>query len=152
MRMKEDHMKNGQLKAGYNVEISTQEQVITHFGIYKNRTDIGIYIEYLKKYNQYYSTYPHTVEADAGYGSHENYEFLEQNNIEPYLIHKEQKKKFRLDIGRINNQYYNNIGDYFVCPIGQKMLLISITKRTTENGYKQEVSVYQTQNYQECPI
>lgn len=28
MRMKEDHMKNGQLKAGYNVQVGTENQFI----------------------------------------------------------------------------------------------------------------------------
>ena len=30
MRMKEDHMGNGQLKAGYNVQVGTQNQVVVH--------------------------------------------------------------------------------------------------------------------------
>ena len=34
MRMKEDHMMNGQLKPGYNVQISTENQFITHYGIF----------------------------------------------------------------------------------------------------------------------
>jgi hypothetical protein len=39
MRMKEDHLKNGQLKPGYNVQISTNDQVITHFTIHQNPND-----------------------------------------------------------------------------------------------------------------
>ena len=38
MRMKEDAMLNGQLKPGYNVQISTENQFITNFGIYQRPT------------------------------------------------------------------------------------------------------------------
>jgi transposase len=156
MRMKDDHMKNGQLKAAYNIQISTQEQVITHFGIYQNRTDTGTYIDHLKSYNKSYGVYPQTVVADAGYGSQENYDFLEENKIENYVkynwFHKEQKKKFKTDISRVNNLYYNKKEDYFVCPIGQKMYLKSEYKRTTENGYEQQISVYEAQNCKGCPL
>jgi len=156
MRMKEDHMKNGQLKAAYNVQISTQEQVITHFGIYQNRTDTGTYIDHLKRYKQSYGVYPKTAVADAGYGSDENYEFLERNGIEAYVkynwFHKEQKRKFRTDISRVSNLYYNEKGDYFICPIGQRMRLVSRVNSTTENGYEQEISVYQARNCQGCPM
>ena len=39
MRMKEDHMKNGQLKLAYNVQIATEEQFITNVGIYQRAGD-----------------------------------------------------------------------------------------------------------------
>jgi arginine utilization protein RocB len=39
MRMKEDHMKNGQLKPGYNVQISTSNQLIFNYTIHTNTTD-----------------------------------------------------------------------------------------------------------------
>ena len=39
MRMKEDHMQNGQLKPGYNVQISTSNQFIVNYTIHPNPTD-----------------------------------------------------------------------------------------------------------------
>lgn len=39
MRMKEDHLLNGQLKPAYNAQISTQNQVIGHYTIHQNPTD-----------------------------------------------------------------------------------------------------------------
>ncbi len=156
MRMKEDHLKNGQLKAAYNVQISTQEQVITHFGIYQNRTDTGTYIDHLESYNQFYGTYPQTVVADAGYGSEENYNYLEEHGIEAYVkynwFHKEQKKKFKNDISRIENLYYNEEGNYFICPMGEKMHFLYRYTRKTDNGYEQEISVYQAQRCEGCPL
>ncbi|SPZ88045.1 Transposase domain (DUF772) [Sphingobacterium multivorum] len=39
MRMKEDHMKNGQLKPGYNIQISTSNQYIVNYTIHPTPTD-----------------------------------------------------------------------------------------------------------------
>ncbi|MDZ7843188.1 MAG: hypothetical protein U5K99_00060 [Anaerolineales bacterium] len=40
MRMKEDHMRNGQLKPGYNIQMGTEGQFITGFSIHQ-RAPIG---------------------------------------------------------------------------------------------------------------
>ena len=37
MRMKDDHMRNGQLKAGYNVQIGTSNQFILSYSLHNNR-------------------------------------------------------------------------------------------------------------------
>ena len=39
MRMKEDHMKNGQLKAAYNVQISTENQFVLNYTLHQTPTD-----------------------------------------------------------------------------------------------------------------
>ena len=39
MRMKEDHMQNGQLKPGYNAQISTENQIIVNYTLHQNPTD-----------------------------------------------------------------------------------------------------------------
>ena len=39
MHMKEDHMKNGQLKAGYNVQIGVDSEYIVNMGIFSERSD-----------------------------------------------------------------------------------------------------------------
>ena len=39
MRMKEDAMRNGQTKPGYNMQIATQNRFITNYGIYWRPTD-----------------------------------------------------------------------------------------------------------------
>ena len=61
MRMKEDHMKNGQLKAGYNLQIATENQFVLHYDVFSNPTDTKTLLPLLE-------TYPHdlkTVVADA---------------------------------------------------------------------------------------
>jgi len=156
MRMKEDHMKNGQLKPAYNVQISTQNQIITNFGIFQNRNDTATLPNHLNQYYTNYQTYPSISVGDAGYGSEENYEFLAKHKIENYLkynwFHKQQKKKYQKDISRQENLYYNQEQDYYVCPMGQKMQEIYTETRITKTGYKQQIAVYQAQNCNGCPV
>lgn len=88
MRMKEDHMKNGQLKPAYNVQISTKNQFITHFGIYQRPGDTSLLIPYIEAFKQCYGLdrlTSHTVIADAGYGSEQNYEYMAQERITGYV-------------------------------------------------------------------
>ncbi len=39
MRRKDDPMRNGQLKAGYNLQIATENQFVLHYDIFPNPTD-----------------------------------------------------------------------------------------------------------------
>ncbi len=73
MRMKEDHMMNGQLKPGYNVQISTENQFITHYGIYQRPTDTLTYISYQQSFRDRYGRFSESNVTDSGYGSEDNY-------------------------------------------------------------------------------
>ena len=67
-------------------------------------------------------------------------------------FHKEQSKKFKTDISRVENLYYNTVQDFFICPMGQKMEAIGSSKRTSDLGYEYEVTHYQATNYTGCPL
>jgi len=156
MRMKEDHMKNGQLKPAYNVQISTENQFLTHYGIYQNPTDTRTLINYLTKFKEQYKKRSKVVVADAGYGSEENYEYLEKEDIESYVkfnyFHKEQKKSFRMDPHKPENLHYNKEDDCFICPIGQKMECINEYEKPNSHGYVSTVKKYKAQNCKSCSI
>jgi len=49
MRMKEDHMKNGQLKLGYNLQIGTEDQFIVGYSLHQRPTDTRCMKPHLKK-------------------------------------------------------------------------------------------------------
>jgi hypothetical protein len=156
MRMKEDHMKNGQLKPAYNLQLSTENNFITNYSIHQRPGDTATYKPHLDSYNDKYGHYPEIAVADAGFGSAENYEFLENKGIQAYVkynyFHKEQSRKFKLDVSRIENLYYNKAQDYFVCPMGQKMTTIYKSWRTSDLGYKYQVTHYRAQNCSGCPM
>lgn len=154
MRMKDDHMKNGQLKPGYNVQISTENQFITHYGIYQNPTDTRTFIDYLTQFKAIHNFQSKVIVADSGYGSEENYDFLEKENIEHYVkfnyFHTEQKKAFRTNPYRVENLHYNHEEDYFVCPMGQRMKNIGAYEKTDSYGRRSKISKYRALNCSTC--
>lgn len=156
IRMKEDHMRNGQLKPAYNPQISTENQIITHYSIHQTPGDTRTFKSHLEGFKNQYGSHSTTVVADAGYGSEENYEYLEENNIEGFVkynyFHKEQKRAFEKNAFLAENLYYNNQEDYFICPMGQHMTNIGESKKTTENGYVSKVTRYQAKNCTGCPL
>ena len=85
MRMKEDYMNDGVLKPGYNVQISTNDQYILSYSIHSNPTDTTTLIPHLEQFEKNFGTLPKSVIADAGYGSQENYEYLEDNKTQAFV-------------------------------------------------------------------
>ena len=79
MRMKEDHMKNGQLKPGYNWQFSTNNQFVVNYTVEQAATDTTTLPGHLLEHEKLYGEYPQLATADSGYGSEENYEFLEDS-------------------------------------------------------------------------
>lgn len=159
MRMKDDHMGNGQLKAGYNWQISTCDQYILNYDIYHNPTDTLTLPDHLDQFNQMYDIYPEVVVADAGYGSQENYEYLDNIEAEAYVkynyFHKEQKLKNKADKKypfKPDYLHYNEKENYFICPMGQRMNHKYDTKRKTKSGFVQNISVYEARNCEGCPL
>lgn len=156
MRMKDDHMQNGQLKPGYNAQISTDNQYITHYSIHQNPTDTTTLEKHLDGFEAAYQTQSKEVVADAGYGSEENYELLKSKEITPYVkynyFHKEQKRSYKKDPFLVANLYYNPHQDYYVCPMGQHMENIGQGKRTSANGYEATVSYYEAKRCEGCPL
>jgi len=85
MRMKEDHMKNGQLKPGYNLQISTHNQFIVNYSLHPNPNDTRTLPEQIKIFKEHYNRLPEELVADAGYGSQENYTLLNNEGVEAYV-------------------------------------------------------------------
>ena len=156
MRMKEDHMLNGQLKPAYNVQISTENQFISHYDFYPNPTDTLTLIPFLNDFENRYNILPGKVVADSGYGSEENYEFMQVNDIEPFVkfnyFHKEQKRAFKKNSFLSQNLYYNVDEDYYVCPMGQHMEKVGKKKSKTASGYTSTATIYEAKNCKGCPL
>jgi transposase len=159
MRMKDDHMMNGQLKAGYNWQISTSNQYIVNYDIYHNPTDTLTLPHHVSQYKELYNDSPDVLVADSGYGSEQNYEFMEAEQIEAFVkynyFHQEQKLKGKIKPKNAfgsEHLHYNEQGDYFICPMGQKMIKRYDSHSKTKSGYQQTYSVYQAQNCKRCPL
>lgn len=156
MRMKEDAMRNGQTKPGYNLQIATEHQFITDFALFPNPTDTLTMIPFLQSFSNRYDRLAHTVVADSGYGSEENYRFMAENGMEAYVkynyFHMEQRPRFRPDPFKAENFYYNEEHDYCVCPMGQKMRRIGNRHVKTASGYVSESARYRAVRCEGCPL
>ena len=156
MRMKEDAMNNGQTKPGYNLQIATENQFLVDFGLFPNPSDTLTMPLFLTSFHRRYGRFPYEGVADSGYGSEENYRFMEENGIQAYVkynyFHMEQKRSFKQDPRRVENLHYNAEGDYFVCPMGQHMRRVGTRHDRTESGYVIEQAAYRAQHCQGCPM
>lgn len=156
MRLKDDHLQNGQLKPAYNAQISSEEQFVTHFSIHQTPGDTTTLGKHLDGFEQAYETQSKDVVADAGYGSEENYELLEIKDIDAFVkynyFEKEQKQSVKNNPFLQQNLYYNQEEDYYVCPMGQHLRNIKEGKRVSSNGYESKVKYYEAQRCEGCPM
>jgi hypothetical protein len=157
MRMKDDHMKNGQLKPAYNLQVSSNNQYVTHYSIHQATTDTTTLKDHLADFKNEHQIMPAVVTTDAGYGSEENYQYLEQNNITAYVKHNQfdreqneniqSKKPFTAD-----KLHYNKEQDYYVCPMGQHMENKGCYSKKTATGFIQTLTRYEAKNCNNCPL
>ena len=156
MHMKEDAMNNGQTKPGYNLQISAENQFITDFALFPNPTDTLTLIPFFNSFLDRYAHLPSTAVADSGYGSEENYRFMDEVGMEAYVkynrFHIEQRSRYKPNPFHRDNFYYNEAGDYYVCPMGQHMTRIGTSHSKTASGYRSESARYRAQNCRGCPL
>ncbi|AOM82927.1 Transposase [Salisediminibacterium beveridgei] len=158
MRMKDDYMKNGQLKAGYNLQIATEGQYTLAYDIYPNPTDTRTLIPFLDTIERRYFSLPDYIVGDAGYGSEQNYEdiFLNRLSSTPLITYsmyrKEKKRSFKTDRYHVMNWNYNQDQDYFLCPNGKKVTFRYVSKRTDRAGFERTFKVYESEDCTGCPL
>ena len=156
MRMKEDAMCNGQTKPGYNLQISSQNQFITDFALFPNPTDTLTFIPFLGSFPGRYGRFPKRVVADSGYGSEENYRFMDEAGIEGFVkynrFHLEHRPRYKPDTFHPDSLYYNEEGDYYICPMGQRMSRTGTLQTRTEGGYISQSACYRAIRCKGCPL
>jgi len=154
LRMKEDPMLNGQLKPGYNVQIGTENQYILGYSIHQRPTDTTTLIPHLEKLKGRWGKLPGTIVADAGYGSEENYVYLEGERVGSYVkynyFHKEKKRKYREDPFRAEHLEYEAENDRYRCPSGRWLSYTGHKTRVSDTGFKQEYRVYTCEDCRWC--
>ena len=156
MRMKEDAMNNGQTKPGYNLQLSAENQFITDFALFPNPTDTLTLIPFFNSFLNRYGHLPSVAVADSGYGSEENYRFMDEAGMEAYVkynrFHLEQRPRYKPNPFHHDNFHYNADGDYYVCPMGQHMTRVGTAHSKTASGYRSENARYRAQNCKGCPL
>jgi transposase len=157
MRMKEDHMLNGQLKPAYNVQVSSSDQYIVDYSIHQTTTDTTTMVSHLDQHKEQYDQVPDAVTADAGYGSEQNLQYLEDNGIEGYvkysLFDKEQSDLYNSKHPFAPSKlHYNKEKDCYYCPMGQPMQNIGTYTKVTTVGFEQHLTKYRAANCEHCPL
>ena len=156
MRMKEDAMNNGQTKPGYNLQIGTENQFILDFGLFQTPGDPLTMISFFNSFLHRYVKFPKICVADSGYGSEENYCYMEESGIDAYVkynwFHREQRMHYEPNPFSSQALYYNAEGDYYICPMGQRMNRIGTSTAKTESGYITESARYKAQRCDGCPL
>ncbi|MFY9421536.1 MAG: IS1182 family transposase [Bacilli bacterium] len=155
MRMKDDYMRNGQLKAGYNMQIAIANGYAMAIELYQDRADFSTFIPFLNHFDSLYGFYPKYPVADAGYGSFDNYRFCMENNIELFqkysMFSKEKEKKYKNNPFNKYNFKKDEEGNY-ICPNNKKLVYVYDKKMKNsvyENVYNK---VYKCFECDVCPL
>lgn len=155
MHMKDDHMRNSQLKPGYNVQIAVESEYVTGAGIFQDRADIGTLIPMLNRMLEKLGRKYTNVIADSGYESEENYLYLEREGITPYIKPQTyeiwKKKSFKDDISRYENMTYIEEADAYICANNRILWSIGIKHRKSASGYRSKMTAYECEDCSECP-
>ena len=147
MRMKEDHMLNGQLKPAYNVQIAVENYFIVHGYVSNDRTDYNTLIPVLEKHQKAFGSILEEVTADSGYCSEKNLLYLKEKGIESYIkLQDHEKRKTRAyaeDISKYYNMKVEVFEDeqFYICHDGRELRHIR-TETKEQNGYTQTFEVY----------
>jgi hypothetical protein len=160
MRMKDDHLQNGQLKPGYNVQIGTEDQFIINYSLHQTTVDAPVFVEHMEDTKAVLQSIgqvmPGRIGGDAGYGYEQNYDYLEAEQLESYLKYpgffQEQKKAYQQNPFLVHNLYYNSEEDYYICPMGQRLSYWYSTKQQKKSGYEATYRMYRAQRCQACPL
>ena len=147
MRMKEDHMRNGQLKPAYNLQIAVENYFIVHGYVSNDRTDYNTLIPVLEKHRKANGDALEAVTADSGYCCEKNLLYLKEKGIRSFIKLQDHEKRktraYREDIGKYYNMTYAVFEDehYYICHDGRELRHIR-TESKEMAGYTQTVEVY----------
>ena len=139
MHMKEDHMMNGQLKPGYNIQHAVNSGFIVAAKVFPNPTDVMTLKPFMEQMEASLQFQFARVVADAGYESEENLVYLRDKGIEAYIKPSNYEqigtKKFEKEIGRKENMQYDQAGDYYICHNGKRVEKTGFKTQKTPSGY-----------------
>ena len=155
MRMKEDAMGNGQLKPAYNLQHGVDSEYVTWLTIGPQPTDTTTLIPFLKDMEEHLKFKYKNITTDAGYESGENYAFLEENGqlsyIKPSNYEISKTRRYRNDIGRIENMEYDAEWNAYICRNAKRLTPDHVRHSKSKTGYVSEKTIYKCEDCSGCP-
>lgn len=162
MQSKGNGFGNKELKPCYNIQIGTENQFIVGYSIHQNASDSVALPSHFEKLKEILGRLkekkgiPTNIIADAGYGSEENYEYLEGEGVNAFVKYntfdKEKTRKYKEDIFRVENLQYEKEKDEYICPDNKRLKYLGTKKIVTANGYETERRSYQSEDCNGCKL
>jgi len=159
MRMKEDHMMNGQLKPAHNVQFAIENYFVVHTYVSNDRTDYNTLVPVIEKHKKWLDTPLEEFVADSGYCSEKNLSYLRDNSIESFIKLQEHEKKK-------TKKYHQEIGKYYNMAVSEfdeendriksykchdnRLLHHSRTEIQTKSGVRRIFEVYKCESCDDC--
>ncbi len=154
MHMKDDHMRNAQLKPGYNIQLGVEGEYITGVQVSSERSDQLTLIPLLENMESNLGKTYEDVTADAGYESEENYTYFESKTTECYIkpqnYERSKTKKYKSNMALRENMIYDAKLDEYTCQNGKKIRATYTGKRKSKSGFESEITYYECESCEEC--
>ena len=155
MRMKEDHMRNGQLKPGYNLVLGVEAEYVVGALVSSERSDSLTLLPLLARMEAGLKRRHRAVVLDAGFESEENYAALLDRGQEAYIkpknYEKTKERAFRKNAFLRENMPYDPESDAYTCPAGKQLTAQYETNRKSKSGFLSRVTVYVCDGCVGCP-
>jgi hypothetical protein len=153
--MKDDPMRNSQLKPGYNMQIGVEAEYIVGVQVSSERSDVLTLIPFMENIQTLYPKKFTNVIADAGYESEENYQYLHNNNLQSFIKPQNHEllknKNYRKrNIGKLEALTYDENDDTYICKNGRKLFPLYTKQEKSASGYIRNVQVYESKNCRKC--
>ena len=156
MRMKEDHMRNGQLKPAYNLQHGVDAEYIVWLQLSPNPSDMLTAVPFLKEINQQFSFRYRNIVLDSGYESEETYTYIENSGqlafIKPANYEISRTRKYQKDISNQDNMTYDAQKDCYYCNQGKVLDKVATKNQKTKSGYVSTKTVYRCKDCKDCPV
>lgn len=156
MHLKEDHMRNSQLKPAYNIQFGVEGEYITGVLVSSERSDELCLKPLLRRMQEKLGRHYIDVTADAGYESEENYSFFEtlptECYIKPQNYERSKTKKYKSNMALRENMAYDEEKDEYTCQAGRKLTARYTGTQKTKSGFEREVTYYECESCEACPF
>lgn len=154
MRLKDDHMKNGQLKPAYNIQCATNGGYVVDIEGFSNPADMRTLPPFMDILIRKYDAKIDRIVADSGYESEENYLYLKEKQIKPFIkpsnYEIKKKRKYKNDISRKENMNYCKVENHYICHNNKKLEFEKVVYRKNNYGFKSESKVYLCKDCANC--
>lgn len=155
MHLKDDHMRNSQLKPAYNLQVAVESEYIVGLDLSSERSDMYTLKPLLERLKQQYQVWPQKLVCDAGYESEENYSFLEEKNIKAFIKPSNyvysKTRKFKNEMAFRQALVYQEKQDAYVCKNGRTLHFSHYKTNVRPSGFSSQIKIYTCESCDACP-